>query len=167
VLSLARVYEQDKARPLQRSSHLSREPCGTWLQFAYEPEPSFRVALNALGGMEDSAAVAAMALLHLEADATPAAVRAAYRKTAAQWHPDKFATKPPEERAAAQRTFQKVRVDSTCSDEQHASVIVIYTSLKVTFVRLAHSARIPLFAVDDGLYRACYAGKGGVRNPAV
>lgn len=79
------------------------------LQFAYEPEASFRVALTALGGMEESAADAAMALLGLEAAAAPAAVRAAYRKAAALWHPDKFEASGDEERDAAKGKFQRIK----------------------------------------------------------
>ena len=143
MLSLARVYEQGwRERGKGALTYHESLVWDVWPQFAYEPEPSFRVALNALGGMEDSAAVAAMALLDLEADATPADVRAAYRKTAAQWHPDKFATKPPEERDAAQRTFQRVRVlTSTCTrvDEHHATNETRFTGLIVSSTRAFRS----------------------------
>ena len=45
------------------------------LEFAYEPETSFRVALNAIGGMEASEEDAALVTLGLESGSTPAEVR--------------------------------------------------------------------------------------------
>ena len=51
----------------------------------------------------------ACAVLCIEPDAGPAAVRSAYRRQAARWHPDRWAAAAPEEQEDAAAQFLAVQ----------------------------------------------------------